>query len=144
VTGEESLDLAAWLEEGYYQRPVLLADPTGEATITRTEVFGPVTVVERFATYDEAVARANSTRYGLAAGVWTRDLRRAHVIAEQLEAGIIWVNRWFDLAPGMPMGGVGESGFGRELSFETLREYTATKSVNIGLGQDRPDLWGLA
>jgi acyl-CoA reductase-like NAD-dependent aldehyde dehydrogenase len=144
VAGEEPLELAPGLEGGYYQRPVLLADPAGNATITRTEVFGPVTVAERFTSYDEAVARANSTRYGLAAGVWTSDLRRAHVIAEQLEAGIVWVNRWFDLAPGMPMGGVGESGFGRELSFETLREYTATKSVNIGLGQDRPALWGLA
>ncbi|WP_459985316.1 aldehyde dehydrogenase family protein [Nocardioides sp. AN3] len=143
LAGDEPLDLDPHLTSGYYQRPVLLTDPDGRAAITRTEVFGPVTVAERFSDYDEAVERANSTRYGLAAGVWTQDLRRAHVIAEQLEAGIVWVNRWFDLAPGMPMGGVGESGFGRELSFETLREYTATKSVNLGLGLDRTALWGL-
>jgi len=144
VTGDETLSLPERLAGGFYQRPVLLADPAGRATITRTEVFGPVTVAERFSDYDEAVARANSTRYGLAAGVWTRDVRRAHLIADRLEAGIVWINRWFDLAPGMPMGGVGDSGFGRELSFETLHEYTATKSINLDLSVERPALWGQA
>ncbi|MFI0445532.1 aldehyde dehydrogenase family protein [Actinomadura sp. 6N118] len=144
ITGDEPLELPPGLEGGYYQRPVLLADPEGTAAITRTEVFGPVTVVERYRDDQEAVARANSTRYGLAAGVWTRDLRRAHLIADQLEAGIIWINRWFDLPPGMPMGGVGDSGFGRELSAQTLREYTATKAVNIDLGRERPALWNLS
>jgi acyl-CoA reductase-like NAD-dependent aldehyde dehydrogenase len=143
LVGDEPLDLAESLRDGYYQRPVLLADPEGRARVTRTEVFGPVTVAERFSTDEEAIARANSTPYGLAAGVWTRDLRRAHRFAEQLDAGIVWVNRWFDLAPGMPMGGRGDSGFGRELSFETLREYTAVKSVNIDLGGERPPLWAL-
>lgn len=142
LAGDRPAVLAPGLEGGYYQRPVLLADPDGSAAITRTEVFGPVTVAERYRTDEEAVARANSTRYGLAAGVWTTDLRRAHAVAAQLKAGIVWINRWFDLAPGMPMGGVGESGFGRELSAETLHEYTAVKSVNIGLGKDRPLLWG--
>ena len=123
---------------------MLLADPAGAATITRSEVFGPVTVAERFSTDEEAIARANANRYGLAAGVWTNDLRRAHRMADELDAGIVWVNRWFDLAPGMPMGGRGDSGFGRELSFETLREYSAVKSVNIDLSTDRPPLWGLS
>jgi acyl-CoA reductase-like NAD-dependent aldehyde dehydrogenase len=144
VTGDEPLELADGLRGGYYQRPVLLADPDGSSRIAAAEVFGPVTVVQRFSSDEEAVERANATRYGLAAGVWTRDLRRAHTVAAQLEAGIVWVNRWFDLAPGMPMGGVGESGFGRELSEETLHEYTATKSVNISLGTSRPPLWGLS
>ncbi|MFB9764489.1 aldehyde dehydrogenase family protein [Nocardioides kongjuensis] len=144
VTGDEPLDLPQDLADGYFQRPVLLADDDGGSTISGTEVFGPVTVVQKYRTDEEAVARANSTPYGLAAGVWTSDLRRAHTVAAQLEAGIVWVNRWFDLAPGMPMGGVGESGFGRELSLETLREYTAVKSVNIGLGLQRFPLWGQA
>ncbi|MDH6198117.1 acyl-CoA reductase-like NAD-dependent aldehyde dehydrogenase [Mycobacterium frederiksbergense] len=144
LVGDEPLDLDPSLAGGFYQRPVLLADPDGRATITRTEVFGPVTVAERFSSDEEAVARANSTRYGLAAGVWTRDLRRAHRMADELDAGIVWVNRWFDLPPGMPMGGRGDSGFGRELSFETLREYTAVKSVNIDLSVERHPLWGLS
>lgn len=144
VVGDEPLDLDESLSGGFFQRPVLLADPDGRATITRTEVFGPVTIAERYRTDEEAIARANQARYGLAAGVWTRDLRRAHQFADQLDAGIVWVNRWFDLPPGMPMGGRGDSGFGRELSFETLREYTAVKSVNIDLSVARPPLWGLA
>lgn len=144
LVGDEPLDLDPSLAGGFYQRPVLLADPDGRAKITRTEVFGPVTIAERYHSDEEAVARANSTRYGLAAGVWTRDLRRAHRMADELDAGIVWVNRWFDLPPGMPMGGRGDSGFGRELSFDTLREYTAVKSVNIDLSVERPPLWGLA
>jgi acyl-CoA reductase-like NAD-dependent aldehyde dehydrogenase len=144
LVGDESLDLDPALAGGFYQRPVLLADPDGTSTIARSEVFGPVTVAERFSTDEEAITRANSTRYGLAAGVWTNDLRRAHRMADELDAGIVWVNRWFDLPPGMPMGGRGDSGFGRELSFDTLREYTAVKSVNIDLGTARPPLWGLS
>jgi acyl-CoA reductase-like NAD-dependent aldehyde dehydrogenase len=143
VLGDEALDLDPSLAGGFYQRPVLISDPEGASTIARTEVFGPVTVAERYHSDEEAIARANSSRYGLAAGVWTRDLRRAHVFADQLDAGIVWVNRWFDLPPGMPMGGRGDSGFGRELSFDTLREYTAVKSVNIDLSVERPPLWGL-
>ena len=144
IVGDEPLDMDPSLSHGFFQRPVLLADPEGRATITRTEVFGPVTIAERYRRDDEALARANSGNYGLAAGIWTRDLGRAHRFADQLEAGIVWVNRWFDLPPGMPMGGRGDSGFGRELSFETLREYTAVKSVNIDLDGARPRLWGLS
>lgn len=143
VTGDEAIELDETLMGGYYVRPTLVADPDGDTALTRSEAFGPVTVAERFRTVDEAIARANSTDYGLAAGVWTRDLSRAHRIADSLEAGIIWVNRWFDLPAGMPMGGVKDSGFGREVAVETLLDYSATKSVNIDLGNVRPQLWGL-
>ena len=91
---------------------------------------------------DDAINRANDTRYGLAAGVWTNDLQRAHKISARLDAGIVWVNKWFDLPAGAPMGGVKRSGFGRELSVETLSEYSTTKVVNIDLGSDRPPIWG--
>ena len=86
-----------------------------------------MTVLERFSDDDAAVERANEGPYGLAAGVWTRDLARAHRMARALEAGIVWVNKWFDLPAGLPMGGIGDSGFGRELSPETLHEYSAPK-----------------
>jgi acyl-CoA reductase-like NAD-dependent aldehyde dehydrogenase len=105
-------------------------------------VFGPVVVVERWRDEDDAVARANATEYGLGAGVWTSDLARAHRLARRLEAGVVWVNRWFDTPPGSPMGGVKASGFGRELCAETLLEYSAPKTINVSLSNERPRLWG--
>jgi len=130
------------LDGGFFLEPTLLADPGGTTSASREEFFGPVTVLERFRDEDDAIARANATSYGLAAGVWTRDLARAHRLARSLEAGIVWVNTWFDLPVGMPMGGVKGSGFGRELSAETLHEYSAPKAINIGLGARRRRLWG--
>jgi acyl-CoA reductase-like NAD-dependent aldehyde dehydrogenase len=143
VTGDEPLDLPEHLSGGFFQRPTLLEDLSGSSRIAREEVFGPVTVMEPFTSYDEAVARVNATDYGLAAGVWTRDLDRAHTIAQELHAGIIWVNKWFDLPAGMPMGGIGNSGFGRELSVETLDHYSTIKAIDVDLGAPRPALWGL-
>lgn len=141
--GGEPVVLPGSLTDGYFVAPTLLSDPAGTTSASRDEVFGPVTVLERFVDEDDAVARANAGRYGLATGVWTADLRRAHRIAHALESGIVWVNTWFDLAVGAPMGGVGDSGFGRETTAETLLEYTAPKVVNVGLGASRPAMWGL-
>ncbi|NKQ51725.1 aldehyde dehydrogenase family protein [Amycolatopsis sp. K13G38] len=128
--------------DGFFVRPTLLHDTSGGASVLSEEIFGPVTVAETFTGYDDAVARANNTPYGLAAGVWTADLTRAHLIARELDAGIVWVNKWFDLPAGVPMGGVKASGFGRELCWETLLQYSAAKVVNIGLGAQRVSLWG--
>jgi acyl-CoA reductase-like NAD-dependent aldehyde dehydrogenase len=144
VTGDAPLNLPEHLQGGYYLRPTLLEDHSGSARIAREEVFGPVTVMEPFTEYDDAIARVNATDYGLAAGVWTRDLERAHSIAGRLQAGIVWVNKWFDLPAGMPMGGVGNSGFGRELCAETLDHYSTIKAIDVDLGAPRPPLWGLA
>jgi aldehyde dehydrogenase (NAD+) len=130
------------LANGFYLAPTLLADPDGTSSAAREEIFGPVAVVERWRDEDDVLERANSTAYGLAAGVWTSDLARAHRFAQGLEAGIVWVNRWFDTPPGQPQGGIKRSGFGRELSAETLLEYSAAKAVNIGLSPERPSLWG--
>ncbi|ROO60587.1 acyl-CoA reductase-like NAD-dependent aldehyde dehydrogenase [Micromonospora sp. Llam0] len=142
LAGDEDLGLAPVNEKGFFLRPTLLHDPSGAADVVTSEVFGPVTVAETFVDYDEAVLRANATRYGLAAGVWTTDLARAHRIAGSLQAGIVWVNKWFDLPAGAPMGGVKDSGFGRELSWETMLEYSAPKTINIDLGAPRFPLWG--
>ena len=135
-------ELPAPLDGGFFVAPTLLVDERGETSASREEFFGPITVLERFEDEAEAIGRANATRYGLAAGVWTENLGRAHRVAHALDAGIVWVNKWFDLPVGMPMGGVKDSGFGRELSAETLHEYSAPKVVNVDLSGERPELWG--
>ncbi|WP_320669806.1 aldehyde dehydrogenase family protein [Patulibacter defluvii] len=135
-------ELGAPFDGGFFLEPTLLEEPAGATSASRSEIFGPVTVLERFRDDEDAIARANGTPYGLAAGVWTSDLARAHRIAQRLEVGISWVNTWFDLPIGAPMGGVKESGFGRETSAETLLEYSAPRVVNIDLGPTRPHLWG--
>jgi len=140
--GGERLELPGELARGNFVAPTIFADPDSRGAITREEVFGPVAVVERWRDEDDAVALANATEYGLGAGVWTTDLARAHRLARRLDAGVVWVNKWFDTPPGSPMGGVKASGFGRELSAETLHEYSAPKTINVGLSRERPHFWG--
>lgn len=142
LVGGSATDFDGELSGGYFVRPTVVEDERGRTDIARREVFGPVAVIERWDDEADVLARANATEYGLAAGVWTQSLTRAHRFAAELEAGIIWVNRWFDTPPGSPMGGVKASGFGRELSAETLLEYSAPKTVNVGLSSERPRLWG--
>jgi aldehyde dehydrogenase len=141
VVGGGVRTLGGELEGGFYVEPTVIEDPEGKTKIAAKEVFGPVAVVERWTQETDALARANATEYGLAAGVWTSSLSRAHRFARALEAGIVWVNKWFDTPAGAPMGGVKASGFGRELSAETLHEYSAPKTVNVGLSAERPSLW---
>jgi aldehyde dehydrogenase len=141
LAGGADPGLGGELAGGYFLTPALLGDPGGSSSSARTEIFGPVVTVERWRDEVDVLARANRTEYGLAAGVWTRDLARAHRFARELEAGIVWVNTWFDLSFGQPMGGIKQSGFGRELCVETLDEYSAVKAVNIGLSPERPPLW---
>ncbi|TDU03322.1 acyl-CoA reductase-like NAD-dependent aldehyde dehydrogenase [Streptomyces sp. 846.5] len=129
VAGGERLDL----DGGYYYRPTVIADLGNDSRAVQEEIFGPVLTVQPFDTEDEAVALANSTPYGLAAGLQTRDLARAHRVAARLQAGIVWVNDWAMLDPAIPFGGVKQSGFGREYGPEALESYTRVKSVVISL-----------
>jgi acyl-CoA reductase-like NAD-dependent aldehyde dehydrogenase len=121
------------IEGGFFFQPTVIADLPADSRVIREEIFGPVLTVQRFTSEDEAVALANSTPYGLAAGLQTTNLARAHRVAARLQAGIVWVNDWAMLDPAIPFGGVKDSGYGREYGPESLDAYTRTKSVVISL-----------
>ncbi|MFM9441609.1 aldehyde dehydrogenase family protein [Streptomyces acidiscabies] len=129
VCGGERLDL----DGGYYYRPTVIADLPNDSRVVQEEIFGPVLTVQPFDDEDEAVALANSTPYGLASGIQTGSLARAHRVADRLQAGIVWINDWAMLDPAVPFGGVKDSGFGREYGPEALASYLRTKSVVVSL-----------
>ena len=119
--------------KGYFMQPTVFADVRPEMTIAREEIFGPVLAAIEFADLDEAIARANETPYGLAAGVWTRDIKKAHYIARKLQAGTVWINTYNVYDTAAPFGGYKQSGFGREMSAHALEHYTQIKSVWVDL-----------
>jgi acyl-CoA reductase-like NAD-dependent aldehyde dehydrogenase len=131
--GAQVLGGARRFEKGFFASPTIVADVAQSSTLVQEEIFGPVLTVQPFDTEEEAVALANGTAYGLAAGLQTSDLTRAHRVAAALRAGIVWVNGWALLDPAMPFGGTGQSGFGRENGPEALDEYLQTKSVVVAL-----------
>ncbi|HET7505161.1 MAG TPA: aldehyde dehydrogenase family protein [Kofleriaceae bacterium] len=110
-------------------------------TVCKDEVFGPFVTVTTFSDEAEAIWLANDTRYGLGAGLWTRDVKRAHRVARALHAGMVWVNCYKRVHPASPFGGVGESGYGREMGFEVMREYTHAKSVWINVDAKIPPFY---
>lgn len=119
--------------EGFFVTPTVLADVEQGSSFVQEEIFGPVVTVQPFDSEQEAIRMANGTAYGLSAGLQTRDLTRAHRVAAQVDAGIVWVNGWSLLDPAMPFGGVGQSGYGRENGPEGLQAYLRTKSVVVSL-----------
>lgn len=121
------------LAKGHYVQPTIFTKVANDMRIAQEEIFGPVTTVQSWRDEDEMMARANDTSFGLAGGVWTRDIARAHRIARKLETGTVWINRYYNLKPNMPLGGYKQSGFGREFSHEVLNHYTQTKSVIVNL-----------
>ncbi len=118
---------------GYYVAPTIFSTTSDELTIVREEIFGPVLVATPYESLEEAVERANAGAYGLAAGIWTNDLRTAHRLAASLHAGTVYVNRWGLSDPAAPFGGIKASGVGREHGREGLEAYLETKTVWTGL-----------
>lgn len=119
---------------GFYVEPTIFDAVNPNATLAREEVFGPVLGVIEFATDEQAFAIANDTVYGLAAGVWTASLERAHTAARRLKAGLVWVNGWDSCDITMPFGGFKQSGFGRDRSLHALAKYADLKAVTFTLG----------
>lgn len=109
-----------------------------EDRVCQEEVFGPFVTVTTFRDDDEALALANGVKYGLGSGLWTANLSRAHRMAREIHAGMVWVNSYKVVHPGSPFGGVGESGYGREMGFEVMREYTQPKSVWVNIDAQIP------
>jgi betaine-aldehyde dehydrogenase len=122
------------LAKGNYVQATVFTDCTDKMTIVREEIFGPVMSILTYDDEAEVIRRANDTDYGLAAGVMTQDLNRAHRVIHQLEAGICWINTWGESPAEMPVGGYKQSGIGRENGLMTLQNYTRVKSIQVELG----------
>ena len=128
------------LARGFYVEPtVVAAKPTDR--VCQEEVFGPFVTVSLFQHDEEALLMANATEFGLGGGLWTRDLRRAHQFARGMKCGMVWVNCYKRGSPGSPFGGTGSSGYGRELGFDAMREYTQPRSVWINVDAQVPSFY---
>ena len=136
LTGGRAPDGEVFAKGCYVEPTVVRADPG--ARVNREEVFGPFCTVTTFTTEAEALELANGVAYGLGGGLWTRDLARAHRVARGVRGGMVWVNSYKRVSPGSPFGGVGDSGYGREMGFEAMHGYTEPKSVWVNVDAELP------
>lgn len=125
--------LAGDYAQGFYIEPTIFTGVRDEMLVACEEIFGPVLPVFPFDTEAEVIARANATDYGLAAGVWTRDVARAHRVSAAIKAGVVWVNTYDLFDPAVPFGGFKGSGYGRDNGEEVIELYTEVKSVWVAL-----------
>jgi acyl-CoA reductase-like NAD-dependent aldehyde dehydrogenase len=125
------------LANGFYVEPTIVEAAPGDR-VSQEEVFGPFVTVLRFDTDEEALAIANGTQYGLGSGLWTQNLARAHKMADAIHAGMCWINCYKRVSPGSPFGGIGQSGYGREMGFEAIHDYTEARSVWVNVDAKIP------
>jgi aldehyde dehydrogenase (NAD+) len=137
LTGGKTPDDPA-LAAGCYVEPTVVRTRSVADRVCQEEVFGPFVTVTTFRDERQAVEIANATEYGLGGGLWTRDLSRAHRVAAAIESGMVWVNSYKRVNPGSPFGGIRNSGYGREMGFEAMHEYTEARSVWVNVDADLP------
>ena len=121
------------LTQGYFVQPTIFDGVRDEMTIAREEIFGPVVVALPFEEIEEVAQRANASQYGLAAGIWTSDVKKVHRVAAALKAGVVWVNTYNQFDAAAPFGGYKQSGYGREMGHAVLDAYTQTKTVWVNV-----------
>ena len=126
------------LQAGCYVEPTIVKPRSYKDRVAQEEVFGPFVTVLTFKDDAEALEIANGTDYGLGSGLWTQNLQRAHMVARDLYAGMVWINSYKRVSPGSPFGGVGQSGYGREMGFDAMREYTQARSVWVNVDAQIP------
>ena len=120
-------------DRGYFIEPTVLTNTRPDMKVVREEIFGPVLVASPFSDLDEIAKLANDSEYGLGAGIWTRDISKAHALAKKLRAGTVWINCYNVFDAALPFGGYKQSGWGREMGHEVLNNYTEVKAVTIQL-----------
>ncbi len=120
-------------DRGFFVEPTVLTNTHGQMKVVREEIFGPVVVAAPFGDLDEIAAQANDTEYGLGAGIWTKDISKAHALAKKIRAGTVWINCYNVFDASLPFGGYKQSGWGREMGHEALEAYTEVKAVTAQL-----------
>lgn len=140
VTGGTAPQLEGEFQQGYFFRPTIFAEVKNEMRVAQEEIFGPVVSVITFRDEDDLIKQANDTIYGLSAGIWTRDITRAHRFAREIKAGVVWINTFNMFNAASPFGGYKQSGYGREMGRHALDLYTQVKSVWVDLS-GRPSGW---
>ena len=140
LAGGESPKLEGAFQNGYFFQPTIFSDVNNQMRVAQEEIFGPVVSVITFRDEDDLIKQANDTIYGLSAGIWTRDITRAHRFAKEIKAGVIWINTFNMFNAASPFGGFKQSGYGREMGKHALEMYTHVKSVWVDLS-GRPIGW---
>jgi acyl-CoA reductase-like NAD-dependent aldehyde dehydrogenase len=140
VTGGTAPQLDPEFKRGYFFTPTIFGEVKNSMRVAQEEIFGPVVSVITFKDEDDLLKQANDTIYGLSAGIWTRDITRAHRFAKEIKAGVIWINTFNMFNAASPFGGYKQSGYGREMGRHALELYTQVKSVWVDLS-GRPIGW---
>jgi acyl-CoA reductase-like NAD-dependent aldehyde dehydrogenase len=142
VAGGGTPHLEPPFDRGFFVEPTVIADVENEMRVAQEEIFGPVAVVIPFTDEADALRKANDIQFGLGSALWTRDVARAHRVAAQIEAGMVWVNDHHRLDAASPWGGVKDSGVGREGGWESFHEFTSIQSITVRVGEEDVDWYG--